>query len=76
MSHDNWALENGRRAIARECLRGELTALNKYDDKTVTAILDKYTSRFKLIMSEHQKKKASPKNWLAQYVRNLQKEQI
>ncbi|MGV8004514.1 hypothetical protein QPK14_21280 [Photorhabdus temperata subsp. temperata] len=67
--------ENGRRKIARECL-SELTALNKYDDKAVTAILDKYTPKFKLIMSEHQKKKASPKNWLAQYVRNLQKEQI
>ncbi|PQQ22670.1 hypothetical protein [Photorhabdus hindustanensis] len=66
-------LENGRRAIARECL-SELTSLSKYDDKAVTAILDKYTPKFKLIMSEHQKKKASPKNWLSQYVRNLQKE--
>uniref|UniRef100_UPI0036DAF556 hypothetical protein n=1 Tax=Photorhabdus sp. RM71S TaxID=3342824 RepID=UPI0036DAF556 len=47
------ALENGRRAIARECLN-ELTQLSKYDDKAVTAILDKYTQRFKLIMSEHQ----------------------
>lgn len=66
-------LENGRRKIARECL-SELTSLRKYDDKAVTAILDKYTQKFKLIMSEHQMKKASPKNWLSQYVRNLQKE--
>ncbi|MGV8004274.1 hypothetical protein QPK14_19975 [Photorhabdus temperata subsp. temperata] len=65
--------ENGRRKIARECL-SELTALDKYDDKAATAILDKYTPQFKLIMSEHQKKKASPKGWLSQYVRNLQKE--
>ncbi|WP_289992015.1 hypothetical protein [Photorhabdus laumondii] len=66
-------LENGRRKIARECLR-ELIDLNKYDDKAVTEILDKYTPKFKLIMSEHQMKKASPKIWLAQYVRNIRKE--
>lgn len=66
-------LENGRRAIAKECLR-ELTALNKYDDKAVTAILDKYTQKFKLIMSEHQMRKSTPKNWLSQYVRDIGKE--
>ncbi|NHB93549.1 hypothetical protein [Photorhabdus cinerea] len=66
-------LENGRRAIARECL-SELTALEKYDDKAATAILDKYTQQFKLIMNEHQKKKASPKGWLSQYVRDIRKE--
>ncbi|OHV54921.1 hypothetical protein BB987_09395 [Photorhabdus temperata] len=65
--------ENGRRAIAKECLN-ELTQLSKYDDKAVTAILDKYTQRFKLIMSEHQMRKSTPKAWLSQYVRNLQKE--
>ncbi len=65
-------LENGRRKIARECLR-ELIDLNKYDDKAVTAILDKYTPKFKLIMSEHQMK-FSAKSVLSYYVRNLQKE--
>ncbi|AWK42654.1 hypothetical protein PluTT01m_15130 [Photorhabdus laumondii subsp. laumondii] len=64
--------ENGRRKIARECLR-ELTALNKYDDKSVTAILDKYTPKFKLIMSEHQMK-FSAKSVLSYYVRNIRKE--
>ncbi|MBS9442443.1 hypothetical protein EAE89_12195 [Photorhabdus heterorhabditis] len=65
--------ENGRRKIARECL-SELTALNRYDDKAVTAILDKYTHKFKLIMNEHQMRKSTPKAWLSQYVRDLQKE--
>ncbi|NHB94875.1 hypothetical protein [Photorhabdus cinerea] len=68
-------LENGRRKIAKECLR-ELTALNKYDDKAVTAILDKYTQQFKLIMNERQMRKSTPKAWLSYYVRNLQKERI
>lgn len=65
--------ENGRRAIAKECLN-ELTQLSKYDDKAVTAILDKYTQQFKLIINEHQRRKSTPKVWLSQYVRNLQKE--
>ncbi|NHB89933.1 hypothetical protein C5471_20375 [Photorhabdus tasmaniensis] len=65
--------ENGRRKIAKECLN-ELTQLSKYDDKAVTAILDKYTQKFKLIMSDHQKRKASPKIWLSQYVRDIRKE--
>ncbi|WP_222941666.1 hypothetical protein, partial [Xenorhabdus sp. TS4] len=34
--------ENARRKVARDCLK-ELTALPKYDDIAVTAILDKYT---------------------------------
>ncbi|MEQ2025366.1 hypothetical protein ABLB84_06155 [Xenorhabdus szentirmaii] len=38
--------ENGRRQVARECLK-ELNALPKYDDQAVTAILDKYTLKFK-----------------------------
>ncbi|OCQ53619.1 hypothetical protein Ppb6_01245 [Photorhabdus australis subsp. thailandensis] len=68
------ALENGRRKIARECL-SELTALNKYDDKAVTAILDKYTQQFKLIMNEHHMK-FSAKSVLSYYIRGLQKERI
>ncbi|TDB45231.1 hypothetical protein C5468_21955 [Photorhabdus luminescens subsp. mexicana] len=64
--------ENGRRKIAKECLN-ELTQLSKYDDKAVTAILDKYTQQFKLIMNEHQMK-FSAKSVLSYYVRNLQKE--
>ncbi|WP_445494645.1 hypothetical protein [Photorhabdus sp. SF281] len=68
-------LENGRRKIAKECLH-ELIALDKYDDKAVTAILDKYTPKFKLILNEHKMRKSTPKAWLSQYVRNLQKERM
>ncbi|WP_099117911.1 hypothetical protein [Xenorhabdus ishibashii] len=61
--------ENARRKVARDCLK-ELTALPKYDDTAVTAILDKYTPKFKPL--NHMK--FSAKSVLAYYVRVIQKE--
>ncbi|WP_222941630.1 hypothetical protein, partial [Xenorhabdus sp. TS4] len=60
---------NARRKVARDCLK-ELTALPKYDDIAVTAILDKYTPKFKPL--NHMK--FSAKSVLAYYVRMIQKE--
>ncbi|AOM40542.1 hypothetical protein A9255_08050 [Xenorhabdus hominickii] len=61
--------ENGRRQVARECLK-ELTNLPKYDDKAVTEILDKYTPKFKPL--NHMR--FSAKSVLAYYVRVIRKE--
>ncbi|MDE9538908.1 hypothetical protein [Xenorhabdus bovienii] len=62
-------LENGRRQVARECLK-ELNNLPKYDDKKVTAILDKYTPKFKPL--NHMR--FSAKSVLGYYVRIIRKE--
>ncbi|MDC9598955.1 hypothetical protein [Xenorhabdus anantnagensis] len=70
---NNQSFENGRRQVARECLN-ELNNLPKYDDSAVTAILDKYARDFQLIMTDHQRAKSTAKNWLRQYIINLQKE--
>ncbi|PHM24075.1 hypothetical protein BDE27_0605 [Xenorhabdus ehlersii] len=59
--------------MARECLN-ELKNLPKYDDTAVTTILDKYVPDFQLIMTDHQRAKSTTKNWLRQYIVNLQKE--
>ena len=59
--------ENGRRRIARECL----TELKQYtSDEQHTAILDKYTPKFKPL--NHLRFPA--KRVLGYYVRTLQKE--
>ncbi|MDC9591886.1 hypothetical protein PSI23_22100 [Xenorhabdus sp. XENO-10] len=59
--------------MARECLN-ELNNLPKYDDTAVTEILDKYAANFQLIMTVHQRAKSTAKNWLRQYIVDLQKE--
>ncbi|MGJ0626068.1 hypothetical protein [Xenorhabdus bovienii] len=61
--------ENGRRQVARECLK-ELNNLPQYDDKAVTAILDKYTPKFKPL--NHMR--FSAKSVLGYYVRIIRKE--
>ncbi|MDE9519060.1 hypothetical protein KKJ17_15330 [Xenorhabdus bovienii] len=62
-------LENGRRQVARECLK-ELNNLPQYDDKAVTEILDKYTPKFKPL--NHMR--FSAKLVLGYYVRIIRKE--
>nr|WP_282559044.1 hypothetical protein [Providencia heimbachae] len=65
-------MENGRRAVAREC-RDKLKQLKKLSDKQSTAILKDYLPKFQLTLSEKHKK-FPPIMWLTYYVNSIDKE--
>nr|WP_307862958.1 hypothetical protein [Providencia rettgeri] len=65
-------MENGRRAIAREC-RDKLKQLKKLSDKQSAAILKDYLPKFQLTLSEKHKK-FPPIMWLTWYVNSIDKE--
>ncbi|MBQ0339638.1 hypothetical protein J9236_00085 [Providencia rettgeri] len=65
-------MENGRRAIAREC-RDKLKQLKKLSDKQSTAILKDYLPKFKLTLTKEHKK-FPPIMWLTWYVNSIDKE--
>lgn len=62
-------MENGRRNIARECLK-ELKKTPNLNDTQTAVILDKYTPRFKPL--NHMR--FSTKSVLGYYMRIIQKE--
>ncbi|WP_038250283.1 hypothetical protein [Xenorhabdus bovienii] len=65
--------ENGRRQVARECLK-ELKQHKKRTSQQTATILTKHLPRFETAMSPHQKSKFLPVMWLRHYVDMIDKE--
>ncbi|MDE9427492.1 hypothetical protein [Xenorhabdus bovienii] len=65
--------ENGRRQVARECLK-ELKQHKKRTAQQTATILTKHLPRFETAMAPHQKSKFLPVMWLRYYVDMIDKE--
>ncbi|EMA4781883.1 MULTISPECIES: hypothetical protein [Providencia] len=63
-------MENGRRKIAKDCLK-ELHDLSEKTDPNITTVLDKYTPQFSPL---NDKKHFPPKMVLGHLVRQIEKE--
>ncbi|EMK3755942.1 hypothetical protein V8167_001490 [Providencia rettgeri] len=66
-------MENGRRAIAREC-RDKLKRLKKLSDKQSAAILKSFLPTFTLTLTKEHLAKYPANMWLNYYVRTIDKE--
>ena len=71
---DDVTLENGRRAIAREC-KQELENNKPLNDVKRKSILNKYLNKFATWLSPDQLKKTTVNIWLSVYVEKLHKEE-
>lgn len=67
-------VENGRRAIAREC-KQELEKNKPLNDVKRKSILSKYLNKFTTWLSPDQLKKTTVNIWLSVYVEKLHKEE-
>ncbi|HEM7134072.1 TPA: hypothetical protein U2I51_003580 [Providencia rettgeri] len=67
-------MENGRRAIAREC-KQELENNKPLNDVKRKSILSKYLNKFTAWLSPDQLKKTTVNIWLSVYVEKLHKEE-
>lgn len=65
--------ENGRRRIARECLK-ELEANRPLNDGKRRTILQSYLEKFTRMLTEYHFKRSVPALWLNVYVRMIEKE--
>lgn len=67
-------MENGRRAIAREC-KQELEDNKPLNDVKRKSTLSKYLNKFTTWLSPDQLKKTTVKIWLSVYIEKLHKEE-
>ncbi|WP_273840289.1 hypothetical protein [Providencia rettgeri] len=67
-------MENGRRAIAKEC-KQELEKNKPLNDVKRKSILSKYLNKFTTWLSPDQLKKTTVNIWLSVYVEKLHKEE-